>query len=279
MRSPAAILTGIFTLVLTVGAQADDVIWVTFPEGGRQHCSESVIGRFTVTGPARVSVRTTINPYMSLGYHPNIPVSNRSTWWANKEDFAYASPLPGALPRKSTQGGKETGDWVDGVPLILEDTYVIEESESFTVDVRGNPQCWPVSHVDYDYWQEGQELRVEVFGAEVVAIDGNGNGEVQQLDLNGGWNTDYGAVILWQDGATVTGTYMPDENGKIEAALDGNGLTGFWSETRSDKECATERLGSRYWGRIRWTFSPRAFEGTYGYCDDKPALPWNGRRP
>jgi hypothetical protein len=94
----------------------------------------------------------------------------------------------------------------------------------------------------------------------------------------GNWDTTEGAMRLTQVGpAIVRGTYTQD-NGRIDGTMQGGILTGFWAEDGSDRQCATTRLNSRYWGRVRWTFARDRFTGTWGYCDDPPTRPWNGTR-
>ncbi len=137
---------------------ADEILSVDFPQGYRQACSAPAMGHFTAQGPGPITVRVVIAPYKSLGWHPNIPIYWRSSWWTNKGDFASEQPLPNLVSTRYTQGGKETGDWVDGIPLVVERTYELETAEAYAVDVKGTPQCWPVSNRDYDYWQDGQQV-------------------------------------------------------------------------------------------------------------------------
>jgi hypothetical protein len=291
---------GILCLVAApVEARADEVLSVKFPHGPRKECSTPVVGRFSASGPGRVLIRETIIPYMSLGWHPNLPISYRSSFWAidfwgapgKPADFTRSNPLPGLVSHTYIQGGKPASSFVDGVTLVLDRTYELDEPLTYTVDVMGSPQCWPTADPENPYWQEGQELRVEVEGGLITDVETDQTGpedegdndkaseDDQALDLNGGWQTDFGAVILWQDGSSIRGRYDEDEAGQIEGTLAGSVVTGFWGESMSDEECRTERLGTRYWGRIRWIFDDGTFTGVYGYCDDEPVWPWNGRRP
>ncbi len=48
----------------------------------------------------------------------------------------------------------------------------------------------------------------------------------------GTWNTNFGEMVLKQEGATVTGTYTHDQ-GRISGTVSGNTLTGTWSEAPS----------------------------------------------
>jgi hypothetical protein len=93
----------------------------------------------------------------------------------------------------------------------------------------------------------------------------------------GTWDTGEGLLTLTQDGAAVSGTYTHDE-GRIEGTLSGNVLDGYWGEKDSDRDCGSERLGTRHWGRIHWTFAGDGFAGQWGYCEDEPTQSWNGTR-
>jgi hypothetical protein len=178
--------------------------------------------------------------------------------------------------------GQEVANWADNVPLVIERTFKLDDSQQYIIEVRGYPQCWMMPQ--NVYWQEGQELRVDVSGGGKVTVedgdnqqDGdhgeNGNGPT----LPGIWSTSEGVLTLEQDGTSVRGTYDVDE-GRIEGALNGLVLTGYWGEAWSNHKCDSERLGTTYWGRIVWSFGEDSFAGTWGYCEDEPASPWTGKR-
>ena len=77
------------------------------------------------------------------------------------------------------------------------------------------------------------------------------------------------------------GSFSPARyKGKIIASLDGNVLTGFWIQPRSAVRCGSARRASRYWGRMRLSFSEyfTAFRGAWSYCDGEPSRGWSGNR-
>lgn len=89
------------------------------------------------------------------------------------------------------------------------------------------------------------------------------------------WNTSEGTLSASANGAAFSGTYNND-NGRIGGTLNGNVLDGYWGEDSSGKRCSVQRLGTFYWGRIRWTFTNAGFSGQYGYCDAQFSGNWNG---
>lgn len=98
------------------------------------------------------------------------------------------------------------------------------------------------------------------------------------FSIAGTWSTRYGEMHLKQSGAAVAGTY---EGGSsfVAGALVKRLLEGVWYKPRSARACATEREGTRFWGRIRFTFvSDTRFEGVWGYCEEEPTQSWTGTR-
>jgi hypothetical protein len=85
--------------------------------------------------------------------------------------------------------------------------------------------------------------------------------------LNGtSYTSSFGDIDFQQSGRTVTGNY-PSGNGRIEAVLEGNVLTGKWYETGQE-------------GRLRFVFTPdfSSFSGVWGYNGDEPTSMWDGER-
>jgi len=272
----------IFTLLAASAAVAEEPLAVKFPQGARDECSARAIGRFTVEGPGLVTVRTSVIPYKSLGYSPNIPVS----WWLvapGSTNFSRTIPLPGFQRTRYTQLGQEVSEWADNVPLVIESEFLLEEPGPFIIDVQGSPQCWMMPQ--NVYWQEGQELHVEVTGGAGIQIEGtrigldgeeqDEGGSTSSFDLAGTWTTSEGVLSVEVDGSNVRGSYDVDE-GRIEGTLDGNVLSGYWGEAGSARKCDTERLGTYYWGRIEWTFGDGTFTGKWSYCEDEPSGSWTG---
>jgi hypothetical protein len=89
------------------------------------------------------------------------------------------------------------------------------------------------------------------------------------------WNSTEGTITAGVQGSIFSGTYDND-NGRISGNVSGNIVEGYWGEDSSGKRCAIERLGTFYWGRIRWTFNNSGFTGRYSYCDDEYSGNWNG---
>lgn len=74
-------------------------------------------------------------------------------------------------------------------------------------------------------------------------------------------------------GKTLVGTYNNEKedakiiNGAITHNLDKHTMivNAFWVENKSNKECATLKDGSKYWGQLRLEFtSTSAFVGSWG---------------
>jgi hypothetical protein len=96
-------------------------------------------------------------------------------------------------------------------------------------------------------------------------------------NVTGVWDTNDSVITLQEEGGTVRGTYTLDE-GRLEGSLQGNVVSGYWGEAASDRACDSERLGTKYWGRFRFTFSGDAFTGLWGYCEDEREGRWDGKR-
>ncbi len=91
--------------------------------------------------------------------------------------------------------------------------------------------------------------------------------------------TDFGSVSLEvEPDGHVWGDY-PDYKGDLVGSLkDGGVLDMVWIQPNSEKKCDRARLGSRFWGRVRWKISGDSVAGFWNYCDDKLRRdrPWNG---
>lgn len=93
-----------------------------------------------------------------------------------------------------------------------------------------------------------------------------------------GWTSSYGPMRFEQTGDMMVGSY---ENGvsQITGTIRDGVLEGIWYKPRTARQCATERMGTRYWGQLRFTFvSEDRFEGVWEYCDAEPRIRWNGTR-
>lgn len=106
--------------------------------------------------------------------------------------------------------------------------------------------------------------------------------------IAGTWSSDWGDIRFQQkkDGKTqvvdknVSGSYSFYDGSGIYGTMNGNVLEGYWVQPISTRKCASSQYGSRYWGKIRFTFSGNQFTGLSGYCDSEPDKnsEWNGRR-
>jgi hypothetical protein len=90
------------------------------------------------------------------------------------------------------------------------------------------------------------------------------------LDISGVWNTNYGRVVLQQDGANVKGTFQY-ETGTIEGTITGNVLDGTWFDDPT-YECPIDK------GRLRFEFSStgNSFTGFWGFCEEPLTENWSG---
>lgn len=103
-----------------------------------------------------------------------------------------------------------------------------------------------------------------------------------QTPVTGTWSTDFGTVRLVEDKqGTVSGSYDTDE-GRITATIENGVIDGFWVESASDYTCDTAKMGSRYWGRIRFELNSAGtgWTGIWSYCDYEyvEGAVWNGKR-
>ena len=92
------------------------------------------------------------------------------------------------------------------------------------------------------------------------------------------WNTDEGgAMTLKVLPQSFDGTYEND-NGRINGVLKDGVWNGYWGEDGSNQECPTAQLGTKFWGRIAFTFNADRthFDGKWSYCDEDPSKGWSG---
>lgn len=94
--------------------------------------------------------------------------------------------------------------------------------------------------------------------------------EKTTIDVSGKWDTTWGDMILIQTGKNVSGSYTWD-NGKIEGVLNGNIMTGTWSEEPTYNP-------PRDAGKIEFTFNHNTFLGKWGYGDEPLSGAWVGTR-
>ena len=78
----------------------------------------------------------------------------------------------------------------------------------------------------------------------------------------------------------VVAPYSRQNNSRVKGQLSGRVLTGYWTEPSSSVQCRTARDGTRYWGRVSFTFDAQGetFDGRWGYCEEAPERGWSGQR-
>ncbi|WP_017669820.1 hypothetical protein [Blastomonas sp. AAP53] len=100
--------------------------------------------------------------------------------------------------------------------------------------------------------------------------------------VTGSWDTDFGIVRLAEDKqGSISGSYVTDD-GRITGKIENGVIEGFWVESASDYACDTQKMGSRYWGRIRFELNSAGtgWTGIWSYCDYEyvEGAVWNGKR-
>ena len=96
-------------------------------------------------------------------------------------------------------------------------------------------------------------------------------------NISGNWNSSEGLVQLRQTGNSVSGSY-PASGGRISGTISNGTLSGYWIQTKAQRQCSSAVEGSPYWGIIQWVFSGNGFVGKWGYCNDAPSQNWSGSR-
>ncbi len=96
-------------------------------------------------------------------------------------------------------------------------------------------------------------------------------------NITGTWNSSEGMLQLRQTGNSVSGSY-PASGGRISGTISNGTLSGYWIQTRAQRQCSSSVEGSSYWGTIQWVFSGNDFVGKWGYCNDAPNQNWAGSR-
>ena len=110
---------------------------------------------------------------------------------------------------------------------------------------------------------------------EKPPVEKPGSGQV--FSIAGIWDTNFGQMIIKQSGNKITGSYTHD-NGKIEGILNGNVLTGKWSESPSYSPPFDA-------GDFKFIFSKdfKSFTGYYRYGFGKESwkdkwYDWSGKK-
>ncbi len=117
----------------------------------------------------------------------------------------------------------------------------------------------------------------------LAALGGVSACDRSHADLSGTWKTTTGSMTLRQTGDQVVGRYE-SPTGAFHGVRHGDVVSGVWTQASANRDCGTERGGSRFWGGFVWRVRPdgRRFAGSWAYCDDKPEFAsggiWVGER-
>lgn len=95
--------------------------------------------------------------------------------------------------------------------------------------------------------------------------------------LAGTWDSNYGAILLNGYADNGYGGSYDNNRARLWGNVRGSTLYGHWIRN-SGRRCLYRVDGSYYWGRAKLRFSGNGFEGTWGYCNDKPTMRWSGSR-
>jgi hypothetical protein len=100
-------------------------------------------------------------------------------------------------------------------------------------------------------------------------------------EISGKYASNYASLTLTIDDLGHFEGLFERQNvfGQLQGEFIDRQIVGHWVADSGDHPCASEKLGSRYWGRVVLDFaSENAFEGSFGYCGEAPSQPWSGSR-
>jgi hypothetical protein len=101
------------------------------------------------------------------------------------------------------------------------------------------------------------------------------------VSFAGAWATSddtFNTMHLKQDGDHVTGPYDFRE-GRAEGTVKDSTLDGVWAQSGSSQECASQKLGSSFWGRLQLHHeADGSLKGVWGYCDEDPSREFTAKK-
>lgn len=100
--------------------------------------------------------------------------------------------------------------------------------------------------------------------------------------IGGSWKDDESSEILTFPNVSqgfVQASYTT-RSGRIYGQLSNRRLNGVWTESVSRTACDTEKYGTKYWGRLSFTFdsSFASFKGRWGHCDGPLHTSWSAKK-
>lgn len=110
--------------------------------------------------------------------------------------------------------------------------------------------------------------------AAILLFVMNLNANGQDVNYSGTYETEWGRMVLQQNGSSVTGSYEHD-NGRLEGTVSGNVITGNWYEEPTSQPPTDA-------GTYRFDFNSDGseFQGSwkYGYADSEWSGQWIGKK-
>jgi hypothetical protein len=125
-----------------------------------------------------------------------------------------------------------TGTWqkqTDG-------TYLVKWTGSWSGSFKLDESCHKIVGANqYTSDKSATKISDDVNQALPAALPAGVPAHLSSCSYSGNWNTDWGAMVLQQDGAKVTGTYTHDA-GKIAGTLVDGVFVGKWTESPTYSE-------------------------------------------
>jgi hypothetical protein len=242
----AAALVGLALLPAVAHAQLVDMrnVWA-MKRGLPTYCTDNKQARFVVQGPGRLELDLLLEPYRSAGRMAYIPMN----WTEYKPDGSNTgwgeSIFAGYLGTKYFVAGKETGNFVDGAPLEIKRSWMLDARRYDVGVVLGAP-CQGFGGGGFDQFSQAQHLVITFGGtgstaapvtkAPPVSVFNNGNAggvisgptretimvlaaatritKITDYHYNGGRGAAAGTIALRGPGGRVYGPWRARLEGK-----------------------------------------------------------------